>query len=138
LFNFVPDAAGLGGIEIERRGAVDGFSGGTSGEDRQGPEPLWGEHQDGVDVVARRKDAKAVDRACAEFAGGGVGAVRDLVADGADFEAVRERAERRPMPGLPGFSQANDPNPELHRGRRLEAGGWRETILPATGRQPAA
>ena len=56
------DLPGLLGVEVERRGAVDGLAGIAGRQDRQGAEPLARQHQHGVDVFALGQRAKAVDR----------------------------------------------------------------------------
>jgi hypothetical protein len=111
LLDAIAQADGLGRIEVESGGAIDRLAGVAGGEDGERTVPLCGKHQHGVDVAARGKRAKAVDRGRIELFCDLLGAMSDLLADGADLEAVGEGAKRRPVAIFPRLAKAHQAYP---------------------------
>jgi hypothetical protein len=105
--------------ELERAGPIDILASLASSENRQRAIPLCAQHQDGIDIATRNQGPKAVDGLSPEFAGGHLGPMGHLLANGADLESVGEGAQGQPMPGFPVSPQSNQPHPKSHTGFHL-------------------
>ena len=106
--------------KLRRDSAVDGLARVAGGQDRQRAVPLFGQHQDRVDVFAAAR-ARKPSTCGAEFAGGLFRPMGHLVADRPHLEPVSQSSQGRPMPGFPSLSQPNQSDAKLHG----QAGGLR-------------
>ena len=114
FLNPVAEEFGLRWIERERDRGVDRLAVVAGREDRRGSEPLVGEVENGVDIVAGGERSKAVDRRGAKFLRSPLRPVRNLLADATDLEPVGEHPEGRKVSALPLVAQTDNPDPEFH------------------------
>ncbi len=96
-------------IQGEAAAKVDRLTAGTGGQNGQRAVPLRSKHEDGVDILAHRYGAEAVDRRNAKLGRGEPRAPAHLLADDAHLVAIGKASQRGPMPMIPSIAQAHQP-----------------------------